>query len=438
MTSITKLQFPASVSLVNLARQLTIAARIRKPVVAQLSQVNTTQNRHSSTSSSISTASRSTGGGSGQKRIPATYYRGGTSRGIIFEEQHLPSNREEWGPILRGALGSPDPSGRQLNGLGTGISSLSKVCVVGRSERGDADVDYTFVQVGVREGELDYSSNCGNMSAAVGPFAVNGGLVGQLAAGDDGEVEVRIFNTNTNKVIKSRFRVTEGEAVTEGDFAIDGVAGTGAKIELAFQDPAGSRTEKLLPTGTVVDELEPGIEASCIDVANPCIFVRAKDFGVEGTILPEAGDAHPSLIARLEAVRRKGAVKMGLAQDEASVPEAAPKIIMVSPPAMYTALSGVEINSSACDLVIRSLSGKNLHRAVQMTVALATAAAAKIPGSIVEQCVSKSAVDPGGITLGHSSGKLLVTAKFDDEGKVMEATVFRTARRLFEGTLYWT
>ena len=189
MTSITKLQFPASVSLVNLARQLTIAARIRKPVVAQLSQVNTTQNRHSSTSSSISTASRSTGGGSGQKRIPATYYRGGTSRGIIFEEQHLPSNREEWGPILRGALGSPDPSGRQLNGLGTGISSLSKVCVVGRSERADADVDYTFVQVGVREGELDYSSNCGNMSAAVGPFAVNGGLVGQLAAGASVQVQ---------------------------------------------------------------------------------------------------------------------------------------------------------------------------------------------------------------------------------------------------------
>jgi 2-methylaconitate cis-trans-isomerase PrpF len=310
--------------------------------------------------------------------------------------------------------------------------------VVGKSSRGDADVDYTFVQVGVREGELDYSSNCGNMSAAVGGFAVNGGLLGQQAVGDGEEVEVRIFNTNTNKIIKSRFRVANGEAVTEGDFAIDGVAGTGAKIELAFQDPAGSRTGKLLPTGSVVDELESGIEASCVDVANPCIFVRAEDFGVECTILPDVGDAHPDLISRLEAVRRKGAVKMGLAEDEASVPEAAPKIIMVSPPATYTALSGAEIDARACDLVVRSLSGKNLHRAVQMTVALATAAAAKIPGSIVEQCVSKSPVDPAGITLGHSSGKLLVTAKFDDQGKVMEATVFRTARRLFEGTLYWT
>jgi 2-methylaconitate cis-trans-isomerase PrpF len=372
---------------------------------------------------------------SGQQRLRASYYRGGTSRGILVKEHRLPSDREAWGPIFRGALGSPDPSGRQLDGLGTGLSSLSKVCVVEKSKRDNADVDYTFIQVGVQDGELDYSSNCGNMSAAVGPFAINAGLTKRQG---DGETEVRIFNTNTNKIIKARFQVAHGEAVTEGDFAIDGVAGTAAKIELAFQDPAGSRTGQLLPTGQVIDNLGLGIEASCIDVANPCIFVRAEDFKVEGTILPGAGDAHPNLISRLEVIRRKGAVKMGLAKDEASVPEAAPKIIMVSPPATYTALSGTEINASACDVVVRSLSGKNLHRAVQMTVALATAAAANTPGSIVEQCISKTPVDPSGITLGHASGKMVVTAKFDEEGKVTEATVFRTARRLFEGTLFWT
>lgn len=421
MKSITKLQ--ALPSLPSLGRHI-VSSYATKPTT-QVALHN--QIRHNSTDDEPST---------GQKRIRASYYRGGTSRGIITKEHRLPSDREAWGPILRGALGSPDPNGRQLNGLGTGISSLSKVCVVEKSTRDDADVDYTFIQVGVKAGELDYSSNCGNMSAAVGPFAVNAGLMKRPQP--DGEAEVRIFNTNTNKIIKARFLVAQGEALTEGDFAIDGVAGTAAKIELAFQDPAGSRTGKLLPTGNVVDNLGVGIEVSCIDVANPCIFVRAKDFGVDGTILPEAGDTHPNLISRLEAVRRKGAVIMGLAKDEASVPEAAPKIIMVSPAATYTTLSGSEVEANSCDLVVRSLSGTNLHRAVQMTVALATAAAAKIPGSVVEQCVSKTPVDPSGITLGHASGKITVTAKFDEKGMVTEATVFRTARRLFEGTLYWT
>jgi 2-methylaconitate cis-trans-isomerase PrpF len=372
----------------------------------------------------------------GQKYIRASYYRGGTSRGLMLKTHRLPEDRETWEPILRGAIGSPDPSGRQLDGLGSGISSLSKVCVVDRSERYDADVDYTFVQVGVKKGELDYSSNCGNMLAAVGPFAVN---MGMITKPPDGETEVRIFNTNTNKIIKARFPLLNGEAVTEGDFSIDGVAGTSAKIELAFQDPAGSKTGKLLPTGKVVDNLGFGIcEASCIDVANPCVFVRAQDFEVDGTILPEDGDAHPGLIHKLEGIRRRGAVKMGLAKDVDSVPEATPKLVLVSPPANYTTLSGKKVEMGDSDLVIRSLSGTNFHRAVQITVALATAAAAKIPGSTVEQCVSKTPVNQDGITLGHPSGKMMVSAKFNERGLLTEATVFRTARRLFEGTLYWT
>ncbi|RFU35775.1 hypothetical protein B7463_g562, partial [Scytalidium lignicola] len=373
----------------------------------------------------------------GQKCIRACYYRGGTSRGLMLKAEDLPKDTELWGPILRGAMGSPDPSGRQLDGLGSGISSLSKVCIVDRSERPDADVDYTFIQVGVKKGELDYSSNCGNMLAAVGPFAVNTDLIRKPP---DGQTEIRIFNTNTNKIIKARFPVLNGEAVTEGDFSIDGIAGTSAKIELAFQDPAGSRTGKLLPTGKVVDSLAllGRCEASCIDAANPCVFVRAEDFEVDGTILPEDGDAHPDLIHRLEVMRRRGAVNMDLAKDMDSVPEAAPKLVMVSPPANYTTLSGKKVEEGDCDLVIRSLSGTNLHRAVQMTVALATAAAAKIPGSVVSQCISKPHINQEGLTLGHPSGKMMVTATFSENGLVTEATVFRTARRLFEGTLYWT
>ena len=368
-----------------------------------------------------------------QSRTPATYYRGGTSRGIMFRRSDLPKDQKEWGRIFCGALGSPDPHGRQLDGLGTGVGSLSKICVIEPSERPDADVDYTFVQIGVRDGAVDYSSNCGNMSSAVGPFAVDSGIV---EAEPNGEATVRIFNTNTNKLIKSTFQVQGGETVVDGPLAIAGVAGTGAKIELAFQKPGGSRTGKVLPTGRPLDEFD-GIKASCVDVGNPCVFVQAADMGVDGTILPDAGEAHPDIITRLEKLRRKAAVAMGIAPDEASVPEAAPKIIMVSPPSPYKTLSGEKFDTGSSDLIVRSLTGLGFHRALQITAGLATAAAAKIEGTVAAMNVSKKPVDADGITLGHPSGTLLVTAKFDADGVVSEATVFRTARRLMEGNVFW-
>ncbi len=368
-----------------------------------------------------------------QNRTPATYYRGGTSRGIIFKRSDLPSDQNSWGRIFRSALGSPDPHGRQLDGLGTGVGSLSKICVIEKSEREDADVDYTFVQIGVRDGKVDYSSNCGNMSSAVGPFAVDSGIV---ESEPHGEATVRIFNTNTNKLIKSTFQVQDGEAVVDGDLAIAGVAGTGAKIKLAFQTPGGSRTGKVLPTGSPVDEFE-GIKASCVDVGNPCVFVQAVDMGVDGAILPDAGEAHPDIIERLERLRRKAAVKMGIVEDETSVPEAAPKIIMVSPPKAYKTLSGEMYEEGSSDLIVRSLTGMGFHRALQITAGLATAAAAKIEGTVANMNVSDKPVDKDGITLGHPSGTLLVTAKFDEDGVVSEATVFRTARRLMEGNVFW-
>src|ERR1700742_1317221 len=243
--------------------------------------------------------------------LPAVFMRGGTSRAVMFHQRDLPE-RSQWDPIFLAAMGSPDPNGRQLNGMGGGISSLSKVCVLAPSDRPDADIDYTFAQVQIREPRVDYRSNCGNMSSAVGPFAVDEGIVRPNA---DTAV-VRIFNTNTRKIIRSTFALTDGRATTDGDLAIPGVAGTGAPIRLDFLSPGGSLTGHLLPTGNVRDRLEvPGfgsIEVSMVDAAKPCVIVRARDIGLTGTELPESLDTNSAVLARLEAIRRAGAIAMGL------------------------------------------------------------------------------------------------------------------------------
>ncbi|CZT47779.1 related to DUF453 domain protein [Rhynchosporium secalis] len=380
-----------------------------------------------------------------QNRLPASYYRGGTSRAIIFKESDLPPSRSLWPPIFLGAIGSPDPNGRQLDGLGGGISSLSKVCVVGPSTHKDADVNYTFAAIGVRDREVDFSSNCGNMTSAIGPFAVDSGMVEGLAKGEGeggmGRKMVRINNTNTGKITHSTFPVVDGEAAAMGEFAIDGVAGTGAKIELAFINPAsalyrGSKTGKLLPTGNVVDNFD-GIAATCIDAGNPCVFVQAKDLNVAGIILPDDIDVHPRLLARLDSIRRQASVTMGISKDLASTPGSIPKIAMVSPRTSHKLLSGEVLDGEAVDLVVRALSVGQPHRAVPITVAMAMAAAANLEGSTVWQNVTERKVDQDGITIGHSSGKILVGATFDPEGGLTNATVFRTARRIMEGVVYF-
>jgi len=282
---------------------------------------------------------------------------------------------------------------------------------------------------------VDYSSNCGNMTSAIGPFAVDNGLV-EGTNGLPGMATVRIHNTNTGKIIHSNFPVVEGEAASSGDFAIDGVAGTAAKIELAFINPAGSKTGKLLPTTNVTDTFD-GVKATCIDVGNPCVFVQADDVGVHGTILPDEVDAHPVLHKTLESIRRKAAVAMGLCRDEASTPGSIPKIAIVSRATSHKLLSGDTIQGDTIDLVVRALSVGQPHRAVPITVALAIASAANIEGSTVHANVSSERVDADGITLGHSSGKIMVGAKFNDRGSLTHATVFRTARRLMDGYVYW-
>lgn len=379
-----------------------------------------------------STSSRRVSTYKKQNRLPAAYYRGGTSRAIIFHQKDLPLNREHWAPIFRGVINSADPNRRQLDGLGGGISSLSKICVVGEPTHAKADVDYTFAAIAVKDDEVDFSSNCGNMTSAIGPFAVDSGLV----EAKDGETTLRIHNTNTGKIIHSRFEVSDGEAVVDGDFAIDGVAGTAAKIELAFLNPAGSKTGKLLPTGNITDMVD-NVQVTCIDAGNPCVFVKASDLNVDGIILPDAIDAHPTLLAKLDSIRRKASVAMEVSKDETSTPGSIPKIAIVSASTTHSLLSSKQVEASAIDLVIRALSVSQPHRAVPITVAMACAAAAQVEGSVVQHVVPKDRVDHAGITIGHSSGKILVGSTFDKEGNLTEAKVFRTARRLMDGKVYW-
>ena len=369
-----------------------------------------------------------------QNSLPAAYYRGGTSRAIFFRRDDLPKDTSQWDKIFLGVIGSPDPYGRQLDGLGGGISSLSKVCVVGPSSQSgvEADVDYTFVAIGVRDASLDYSSNCGNMSAAVGPFAIDSGMIDAQpppgGKGNGGDLTtVRIYNTNTEKVINATFPIVDGEAAASGDFSIDGVSGTASRVQLDFVRPAGSRTGKLLPTENVSDKVE-GVRTTLIDAGNPCCFVAAADLGVDGTMSAQQIDDDPVLLRRLEAIRRRAAVMMRLSETTEKVPGSVPKIAFVSPP------KGEGGPSS--DVVVRAMSVGQPHKAVPVTVALAIAAAAKIPGTTVAACLRPGG-NQEGIDISHASGNLKVGAKFDARGHLEFATVFRTARRLMEGRVFW-
>jgi 2-methylaconitate cis-trans-isomerase PrpF len=270
----------------------------------------------------------------------AVFMRGGTSKALMFRAQDLPPDPN---PLFLAAMGSPDPNMRQLDGMGGGVSSLSKVCIIGPPSRADADVDYTFAQIGIDVPEVDYAGNCGNMSSAIGPFAVDEGLV---PTPPDGEAVVRIHNTNTSKIIVARFPVRAGRAVVAGDLALDGVAGTGAPIRLDFTDPGGSKTGKLLPSGNATDRLEiPGhapLRASLVDAANPCVFIAAVDLGLAGHELPTALERDKPLLETLEALRRAASVRMGLAPtlEAAARITSIPKLGLLSAPQETTLLSG--------------------------------------------------------------------------------------------------
>lgn len=369
---------------------------------------------------------------------PAVFMRGGTSRAIMFHARNLP-DRAEWDPIFLAAMGSPDPNGRQLNGMGGGISSLSKVCILAPSDRADADVDYTFAQVQIREASVDYRSNCGNMSSAVGPFAVDEGIV--RPNGDT--AVVRIFNTNTRKIIRSTFPLEDGRAATDGELAIPGVAGTGAPVRLDFLAPGGATTGKLLPTGHATDRLVlrggETIEVSLVDAANACVFVRAPDLGLTGRELPEELERDAALMERLQVIRRRASVAMGITKDEAEARgvAAVPIIGFVAPPMDAPTLSGEPIGADQVDLTVRFLSNGQPHRALPLTASLCTAVAANIAGTVVAEALR--AGTGGQVRIGMPSGILTVGAEVSQEGGQWTAhsgAFYRTARRLFDGRVY--
>ena len=358
-----------------------------------------------------------------QRKVRAVYMRGGTSRCLVFHERDLPAPGPERDAILSAALGSPDPYGRQLDGLGGGISSLSKACIIGPSSHPDADVDYTFAQVDVKSPVVDYAGNCGNCSSAVGPFAIDERMVRAV----EGETHVRIHNTNTKKIIVARVPVRDGEAAVAGDFELAGVSGRGARIALDFLEPGGAGTGRLLPTGHARETID-GVEASLVDATNPFVWVRAADLGLRATETPQAIDADRALMDRLEAIRVEAARRMGIPGSAA-----VPKVGIVAPPTAFTALDGVAYAADASDLLARVISMGNCHRAVPLTAAMCLAVAARIDGTVAAECVASPS---GDVRIGHPSGALPVAASVvsrHGEPCADGVTVYRTARRLMEG-----
>ncbi len=376
-----------------------------------------------------------------QIRIPAVFMRGGTSNAIVFHAGDLPADRSQWDEIFLAAIGSPDPYGRQLDGMGGGISSLSKVCVVGPSTRPDADIDYTFAQVQVKDAKVDYSGNCGNMSSAMGPFAVDEGLVKVFG----NEALVRVHNTNTRKIIHARFALDDGKAAVDGDLAIPGVAGTGAPVRLEFREPGGATTGRLLPTGNVVDTLDvPGvgkIRASLVDAANATCFINAADLGLTGTEMPEALDASGDLLEKLSRIRIAASIAMGIGKDAAAAAHnrTVPFVSFVSPPQDAPSLSGEILKNDRIDLTGRAISNGQPHRALPLTVTLCMAVAARIEGSVVNQ-VARLNPDPDAeIRIAMPSGVLVVAASVEKVNGAWHAEqggFYRTQRRLFDGYVY--
>ena len=373
-----------------------------------------------------------------QLKIPAVFMRGGTSNAVVFHAKDLPRDRAQWDEIFLAAIGSPDPYGRQLDGMGGGVSSLSKVCVVGPSTRDDADIDYTFAQVQVKEAKVEYGANCGNMSSAMGPFAVDEGLLEVSGR----EALVRVHNTNTKKIIWSRFPLDDGLSAVDGDLAIPGVAGTGAPVKLEFREPGGATTGKLLPTGNVADTLDvPGvgkIRVSMVDAANACVFVRAADLGIKGTELPDEIDANTDLLKKLSAIRIAASVAMGVTKTpaEAAQRAAVPFVGFVSGPQDAKTLTGETLPASGMDLGARMMSNGQPHRALPLTCTLCLAVAARLEGSVVHETTRQTGSPEAEIRIAMPSGVLTVAAsvrKLEGQWHAEQGAFYRTQRRMFEG-----
>jgi len=380
------------------------------------------------------------------RKIPCVYMRGGTSKAVFFHDQDLPQDTEERDKVILSAFGSPDL--RQIDGMGGANTSTSKVAIIKKSEREGVDVDYDFGQVSVDMPVVGKTMNCGNISSAVGPFAIDEGLVEAV----EPITTVRIFNTNTNKMIVARVPVKDGKAKTEGEFAIDGVPGTGAKVQIEFSYPQGAVSGRLLPTGNARDTIEiegKTFEYSFVDAANPVVFVWAENFGLEGTELPwefEARTDCAEICRILEIIRGTCAITIGLAKDLADAAvnsQTLPKIAFCTVPKEYKAGDGKIISADRVDFVGRLFSlGMKMIQAYMGTGGICTVVAANTPGTIVNEivCAGKGSDKVTTVRIGHPFGIMEVDADLEDlpDGShaVVCGMIGRTARRIMEGNVY--
>ncbi len=383
-----------------------------------------------------------------QTRIPATYMRGGTSKGVFFRLADLPEAARVPGAardaLLMRVIGSPDPYRQHIDGMGGATSSTSKCVIISKSSQPGHDVDYLYGQVSIDSAFVDWSGNCGNLSSAVGPFAIANGFIPAERL-VDGKVEVRIWQANIGKTIVARVPVRGGQVVELGDFGLDGVAFPAAEIVLEFLDPSdeGEEGGAMFPTGNVVDELDvPGIgtlKATMISAGIPTVFVNAADIGCSGSELQADINTDAAALARFEAIRTAGALRMGLIEDasEAATRQHTPKVAFVAPAADYAASSGKAIAAADIDLRVRALSMGKLHHAMMGTASVAIAAAAAVPGTLVNLAAGGGTRES--VTFGHPSGTLRVGAaaeQVDGQWTVKKAVMSRSARTLMKGEVH--
>jgi probable AcnD-accessory protein PrpF len=382
-----------------------------------------------------------------QIKVPATYMRGGTSKGVFFRLQDLPEAAQEPGAardaLLLRVIGSPDPYGKQIDGMGGATSSTSKTVIVSTSTQPEHDVDYLFGQVSIDQAFVDWSGNCGNLSAAVGPFAISNGLIDPSRLPNDGIATIRIWQANIQKTIIAHVPMTNGEVQETGDFELDGVTFPAAEVQLEFMDPAAEEEGAggaMFPTGALVDDLEvPGVgtlKATMINAGIPTIFVNAEAIGYTGTELQEAINSDPKALAMFETIRAHGAVRMGLIKDisEAAKRQHTPKVAFVAAPKEYVSSSGKVVKTGDVDLLVRALSMGKLHHAMMGTAAVAIGTAAAIPGTLVN--LAAGGGERTAVRFGHPSGTLRVGAEAmqqDGEWCVKKAIMSRSARVLMEG-----
>ncbi|QKH36585.1 2-methylaconitate cis-trans isomerase PrpF [Achromobacter pestifer] len=383
-----------------------------------------------------------------QTKITATYMRGGTSKGVFFKLDDLPESARAPGAardaLLMRVIGSPDPYGKQIDGMGAATSSTSKTVIVGKSTRPDHDVDYLFGQVSIDQPFVDWSGNCGNLSAAVGPFAITNGLVDPARVPRNGTAVVRIWQANIQKTIIAHVSITDGAVQETGDFELDGVTFPAAELRLEFMDPAEEGDGgSMFPTGKLVDDLEvPGIgtfKATMINSGIPTIFLDAEALGYRGTELQDDINGDAAALARFETIRAHGALRMGLIKklEEAASRQHTPKVAFVAAPKEYVSSSGKKIGAGDIDVLVRALSMGKLHHAMMGTASVAIATAAAVPGTLVNLAAGGGERD--NVCFGHPSGTLRVGAEaklVDGEWKVTKAIMSRSARVLMEGRVH--